>query len=480
MERIAFRLDHFIELLQNAKSALINTELKFIKGTKKLVKFQITNTFQIFDGRKFSISVTKAIEPLKIESDSLMYSYSQIFPSIAAENVFVYYSFDIQAAYFRNNSGSRKMAEILEMCLTQDILDLLTTHPNEREIIDLHFQEMYAKDTHDHTILHPNKIYRPLTSKFRATAKKPGSLNYILKFADRIKTPSNNYAYQLLKFNQQKEKHAPTLVADQKQTVTDTEITAQELDSPLSDDIDFNAPPNALDDAETSDQSLEDAPLKISLSNDPFILLDFENSGVPDTENFNNGLDHSEPEVKEIPSVKIKSSDFDVFELESSTPPTPNDLPKLDIPTLELRNPTPVSTPTPVPEFDLGFIDCQAPHKFEFKLPFPHKLTGWLDRIRENLKVPRLFYIPLTDTQDISFKGRLMAAANSGDAKLSLYQTLGGKWIGIQQKNLVPGQEITVACICQDKNEICNFFGFSESAKEIYYQSGIDSSSYIH
>ncbi|WP_180099523.1 hypothetical protein [Acinetobacter sp. YH12153] len=523
MDPILFRLDEFLEFMREPHSAFQTSELNVTKPYQygNTLTATITTTFRIFDGREFSLIYQKELILEEIREGTYSYFCADKHQYLSAKNCWVYYNHHSQSAYFRNSPTSIKMAKYFQNCLPQSVLDLISKHPNEEQVIFDYFREKYKDNSSVCNFISPlNKIK---TKTLVANLSDNNNTLYWIKYdADRIKIPRICYAYERELYNREKEREAAkktaeeiernsfTFTPDQDQTFPDAAITAQETDSILFQNIDeTDSPffentavefdPGIFDDVETFDQDAEDTPRKIRvLGNEHF------STG---TDNFNNGLDTSEPDGK-----KITYETFDCFELDDiqTGPSKGNDavkdhietlrikaslgapydtdeiqtkrtniLPELNIPTLELCKTTPVNTPTPVPEFDLGFIDCQAPHKFEFKLPFPHKLTGWLDRIRENLKVPRLFYISLTDTQDISFKGRLMAAANSGDAKLSLYQTLGGKWIGIQQKNLVPGQEITVACICQDKNEICNFFGYSESAKEIYYQSGIDASRYI-
>lgn len=490
MDPILFRLDEFLEFMREPHSALQTSELNVTKPYQygNTLTATITTTFRIFDGREFSLIYQKELILEEIREGTYSYFCADKHQYLSAKNCWVYYNNHSQSAYFRNSPTSIKMAKYFQNCLPQSVLDLISKHPNEEQVIFDYFREKYKDNSSVCNFISPlNKIK---TKTLVSNLSDNNNTLYWIKYdADRIKIPRICYAYERELYNREKEREAAkktaeeiernsfTFTPDQDQTFPDAAITAQETDSILFQNIDeTDSPffentavefdPGIFDDAQTFDQDAEDTPQKIrELGNEHF------STG---TDNFNNGLDTSEPDGK-----NITYETFDCFELDDIQTKRTNILPELNIPTLELCKTTPVNTPTPVPEVDLDFINYDTPHNFEFKLPIPHKLTGWLDRIRENLKVPRLFYIPLTDTQDISFKGRLMAAVNSGDAILSLYQTLGGKWIGIQQKNQIPNQEITVACISEDKNEICNFFGYSESAKEIYYQSGIDASRYI-
>lgn len=463
MEPICFRLDHFLALLQDIKTALINTEFLIIENDGDLIKAQVVNTFQIFDGREFTITFTKAFKRIRLASKSYTYEYSDKVKVLSAENIQVYYSHRSQAAYFRNNKNSTSMIKIFENCLTQDILDLLTKHQNEAEIIDLYFQELYAQEDYSCNIVAPKKVSRQLVSKIKISSQKPGSLNYIKKYAGKIKVPFNNYAYQLHQFNATTKEalitSTPMIISKESSEIK--HITAQEPLVCLSgselpnihQDTEHKSPSELDGDNELAELFFDELEIKNSIS------LNSEESTS------------SKLYLKELlnPYCK-KDTDY-----------PPKEIPQLDLEPVALEHNADTKTiaQAPFPDFDLGFIDCQAPHKFDFNLPIPRKVTGWIKRIKEHLQLPRSFYITATNKQDISFKGRLMAESETAEAKLTLYQTMAGQWVAVQQTNDNTDQNSTEVCVSKEQCDILDFFGFSEEAKEIYYQSGIDSSRFI-
>lgn len=426
MEPILFRLDEFLEFMQEAHSSLQTSKLS-IKKHYLIDTFSvnITTTFRIFDGREFVLIYQKYLKLEQVEKDTYSYFYLDSYQSLSAYNCWVYYSHNAQAAYFRNSIVSKRMVKLFQDCLPQSILNLISKHPDEEKVFFDYCREEYKDKNSLRTYISPSSEIKTRTL-VQNNSEHNKKLYFIKSNAHNILIPKICYAYQLDLYNREKEKEAAKTLAD---GIIFQKI--DENDSPFFEDTNDEFDPAIFDDELTLDQY---------------------------------GLDNTVPEV---------------FELE---PSTANPLPelKLDRPIIEYRKVTTVDIPTSVPEFDLGFIDCKATHKSDFNLSLSSRLTGWFGRLCENLKVSHHFYIPLTDDQDISFKGRLMAAAKADTVTLSLYQTLNGQLIGVQQRNIAPDQSITVACVSSDKDEIFKFFGFSELAKQIYYQAGIDASRYIH
>lgn len=469
MKPILFRLDEFLEFMQEAHSTLLTSEL----SVKKIAYLDtcmvtITTKFRIFDGREFSLTYQKELMLEQVEEDTYSYSYVDKHQHLSAKNCWVFYNYNSQSAYFRNSATSKNMVNFFQDCLPQSILDLISKHPDEERVVFDLYREQYKDESSSRNYISP--LYKIKTRTLvQNNSENNKTLYFIKSNAHNIKIPKNCYAYELDLYIQEKEREAAKRLAEeieknalaftsyQEQNVTNTEIKAQETDVMIFQEID-----------ETDSPFFED-------TNDEFDPGIFDDAQILDQ----NGLDNPEPEVKKITSAfpsQKQSMDFDVFELE---PLTPNPLPELDIPTLEFHKATTVDIPTSVPEFDLGFIDCQAPHKFDFNLPIPRKVTGWIKRIKEHLQLPRSFYITATNKQDISFKGRLMAESETTEAKLTLYQTMAGQWVAVQQTNGNPDQNSTKVCVSKEQHDILDFFGFSEEAKEIYYQSGIDSSRFI-
>lgn len=443
MKPILFRLDEFLEFMQEAHSSLQSSKLS-IKKHYFIDTFsvEIKTTFSIFDGREFVLIYHKYIKLEQVEKDTYSYFYFDSYQFLSAHKIWVYYSHNAQAAYYSNSTVSKRMVKLFEDCLPQSILNLISKHPDEEKMFFDYCREEYKDQNSLRTYISPSSEIKTRTL-VQNNSKHNKKLNFIKSNAHKILIPKICYAYQLDLYNLEKEKEAAKIL--------EGGIIFQKIDendSPFFEDTNDEFDPAIFDDEQTLDQY---------------------------------GLDNTEPlepsTANPLPELKL---DRPIIEYRKVTiVDTPTSAPELDIPTLEFRKATTVDIPTSVPEFDLGFIDCKATHKSDFNLSLSSRLTGWFGRLCENLKVSHQFYIPLTDDQDISFKGRLMAAAKADTVTLSLYQTLNGQLIGVKQRNIAPDQSITVACVSSDKDEIFKFFGFSELAKQIYYQAGIDASRYV-
>ncbi len=95
------------------------------------------------------------------------------------------------------------------------------------------------------------------------------------------------------------------------------------------------------------------------------------------------------------------------------------------------------------------------------------------------------------DSNDLRFYGELIAKSYTNDNTASgyrysgeagrwkefyLYKTVGGKYICHRiDKTVWDGErDVNQAIVCESADEVIKFFGYSHTAKELYFDAGID------
>lgn len=427
MEKIELtisNLEYILSDLPNLKveqnfSKIEESEFGFTTKFETVFTSTTGKSFSLYFLKNFTFEKTghhrvKAIAPRKIQT-------------IHSDNLIVYYSTKHKTPLFSTSHSSIKLLTILRYHLSQKILDQLTCAPDESdqvyEWVQAKCKEIMGSIDHSFTY----KAVKVQNLKLN-TLPQFDPIRQVMRYPGKIKHPNRieHFEPKVLEIEFQEDALLSKL--------TDIEVDDLPPDNPNIELVPVIEPGICSETAPISDD------LKI--------------------QEMKKNLYSINPELDQDKPLKIE---FDLGLIDTATPnPNPDTASKRP---LGLRK---------------GRLQKRPISKY--KIVVPRKLKDILetvvDKIKDNplsdrmtdaynalcrkspypLSMPNNFTISNTFGETINFRGWKISFTVDGRVRLTLYQTIGGNWIGVEDFRSENNEIITKFSISKNKHDLAHFF----------------------